>query len=424
MLEFIFWFSVFMIFYVYFGYPLCLMGILAWRKLKSLFSYKKERSQNLDSELSAVSYQFPSVSFIITAYNEEKRIEDKIKNSLAADYPKDKLEIIVASDCSNDKTDEIVQSYADKGVKLVRAPERKGKENAQKYAVDASKSQILIFSDVATILKPDAISNIVRNFADPSVGCVSSEDRFIDKDGNVSGEGAYVKYEMFLRGLETKVNTLVGLSGSFFAARRSVCENWAVDLQSDFNTLINSIKFGLRGISDSNSIGYYQNLADERKEFQRKVRTVLRGISVLMRNLSLFNVKKYGLFSWQLFSHKLCRWMVPFFLILAFLSNLLLVAGTGTYILYLLLQVIFYSFALFYYLSEVKQKTIFPQIQNTKYKIINLVFSFLKPYTLKLQPYFKLTYFFTTVNYSILVAWLKYWKGERATLWEPSKRLV
>ena len=229
-----------------------------------------KRSNN--SQFTIHNSPLPSVSFIITAYNEEVRIKQKIENSLAQDYPKDKLEIIIASDCSSDKTDEIVKSFKDKGIKLVRAPERKGKENAQKHAVDAAGGEILVFSDVATILKPNAISNIVDNFKDPAIGCVSSEDKFIDKDGNVSGEGAYVKYEMFLRKLESKVNTLVGLSGSFFAARREVCKNWAIDLQSDFNTLLNSIKLGLKGVSDPKSIGYYENIADEKKEFNRKTR--------------------------------------------------------------------------------------------------------------------------------------------------------
>ncbi|MCK4821672.1 glycosyltransferase [bacterium] len=104
----------------------------------------------------------PRVSLIITAYNEEERIKEKIKNTINQDYPKEKLEIIIASDCSSDKTDEIVKSFKDKDVKLVRAPERKGKENAQKHAIDASNGEILVFSDVATILKPDAISNIVK----------------------------------------------------------------------------------------------------------------------------------------------------------------------------------------------------------------------------------------------------------------------
>ena len=373
-----------MIFYAYFGYPLCLVLI-------SLFKKPARLPKNKD-------YKLPAVSFIITAYNEEERIKEKIESTLTQDYPEEKLEIIVASDCSSDNTDEIVKAYESQGVKLVRAPERKGKENAQKYAVEASVGEILVFSDVATILKPDGILNIVRNFADPSIGCVSSEDKFIETDGSVSGEGAYVKYEMFLRKLESRVNTLVGLSGSFFAARREVCENWAIDLQSDFNTLLNSIKHGLRGISDPKSIGYYKNISDEKKEFNRKTRTVLRGISVFMRNLSLLNPFKYRMFAWQLFSHKLCRWLAPFFLIAAFIANAMIIFVSIYFFLIFFLQVIFYALAFFYYQKQ-------------------LVLS-----ADRLSPIFKLPFFFVTVNFSILCAWWKYIIGRRATFWEPSKR--
>jgi cellulose synthase/poly-beta-1,6-N-acetylglucosamine synthase-like glycosyltransferase len=390
-----------MIFYAYFGYPLFLMAILAGRRTKALFF---KRGSQKPSSLPVINNETPFVSFIITAYNEEKRIEEKIKNSLTQNYPRGKIEIIVASDCSNDKTDEIVRNYAGKGVKLARAPERKGKENAQKNAVELSKGDILVFSDVATILKPDGISNIVDNFKDPTIGCVSSEDKFIDKDGNISGEGAYVKYEMFLRKLESEVNTLVGLSGSFFAARREVCKNWAIDLQSDFNTLLNSIKIGLKGISDPRSIGYYKNIADEKKEFNRKVRTVLRGISVLMRNLFLLNPFKYRLFSWQLFSHKLCRWFVPFFLTSAFLSNAAIMFKSIPLFLIFILQIIFYFLGFYYYWNLSALNSPKPKSHNMLKAIAGLF------------------YFFITVNMSIMVAWLKYLKGERATFWEPSKR--
>ncbi len=379
--------SLFMIFYTYFGYPAILIVISVFKKLN------KKHYQPTES-----SNKIPSVSFIITAYNEEQRIQEKIESSLCLEYPKEKLEIIVASDCSDDNTDEIVKSYQNKGIKLVRAPERKGKENAQKYAVDTSIGEILIFSDTATILKPDGILNIVKNFCDPSIGCVSSEDKFIETDGSVSGEGAYVKYEMFLRKLESRVNTLVGLSGSFFAARRIVCENWATDLQSDFNTLLNSIKHGLIGISDPKSIGYYKNISDEKKEFNRKTRTVLRGISVLMRNLSLLNPFRYKMFAWQLFSHKLCRWLVPFFLIAAFISNSLLIFSSVIFFLLLILQTVFYVLAYLYYKKETSV------------------------YANSLSAIFRLPFFFVTVNFSILCAWWKYFKGERATFWQPSKR--
>lgn len=387
--EILFWTSLFLVFYAYAGYPLALWII-------AFFRHKEIQKADIT----------PALSFIITAYNEEQKIRDKLNNTLQLDYPSDHLEIIVASDSSTDNTDKIVSSYSDRGVKLVRSPVRGGKEHAQKLAVQAATGDILVFSDVGTILEPDALKNIVSNFADSTIGCVSSVDKFINPDGSISGEGAYVKYEMWLRSLESRVNTLVGLSGSFFAARKEVCQNWAPDLQSDFNTVLNSAKMGLRGISDPASIGYYKNIADEKKEFNRKVRTVLRGISVFMRNLALLNPFRYGLFSWQLFSHKLCRWMVPFFLLLAFFSNFVLVLK-GSSILYqflFILQIVFYSAALVYHwigrVHAVSEKF-------ATSPIINLL---------------KIPYYFSIVNASILVAWIKYLKGERATFWEPSKR--
>jgi cellulose synthase/poly-beta-1,6-N-acetylglucosamine synthase-like glycosyltransferase len=186
--------------------------------------------------------------------------------------------VIVASDCSSDRTDDIVSAYAPR-VRLARAPERRGKEAAQQIALESASGEIVIFSDVATALAPDGVSTMVANFADPTVGCVSSVDRFIDADGRVSGEGAYVRYEMFLRGLETRVNSLVGLSGSFFATRREVCQRWSADRQSDFNTLLNAVDLGWRGVLDVQSAGYYRNVADDRRELQRKIRTVVRGSS-------------------------------------------------------------------------------------------------------------------------------------------------
>lgn len=394
-LSFIFYFSVFMIFYTYFGYLLSLLIIVKLKKISQL----KNPSHNLSKTSSDKKKYCPKVSYIITAYNEENRIKNKIENTLAQNYTKEKLEIIVASDCSSDKTDEIVKSYHRQKIKLVRAPKRKGKENAQKYAIDASSGEILVFSDVATILSSDAISTIVNNFQNQDVGCVSSEDRFIDKNGKTGGEGAYVKYEMYLRKLESKANTIVGLSGSFFAARKKVCENWSCDLPSDFNTLLNSVKLGLKGISDPYSIGYYNNISDEKKEFDRKVRTVLRGISAFMKNLSLLNPFKYGLFSWQLFSHKLCKWLVPFWMITALISNAAIMSSSFLFYLTFTVQIFFYYLAFCYFKSLNTIKTPSPF------------------YTVM-----KLSYYFISVNFAIFISWINFFKGKRQTFWEPSKR--
>jgi len=238
------------------------------------------------------------------------------------------------------------------------------------------------------------VSNIVKNFNDTTVGCVSSVDRFIDAEGRLSGEGAYVKYEMLLRDLETRVNTLVGLSGSFFAARKEVCTNWAIDLPSDFNVVINSVKTNLRGVLDHETVGYYANIADEKMEFARKVRTVVRGISVLMKNPQMLNFMRYGLFSWQLFSHKLCRWLVPFALVAALISNAVLIGYSRMYLYLFLCQSVFYALA-------------------AAGRWTNLVAK---------RDALKIPSFFVLVNMSILHAWFRYLRGERVMTWDPSRR--
>lgn len=377
MFQVLFWFSVGFVGYAYVGYPLILLALAALRS----------------RPVSKGSIR-PRITFIITAYNEERRIAAKLQNTLQQSYPPSQLQILVASDCSNDGTDEIVRRFGERGISLIRASERKGKEAAQKIAVQAAKGDILVFSDVATVLQPNALANIVENFADPTVGCVSSEDRFLERDGTFSGEGAYIRYEMFLRRLETEVNTVVGLSGSFFAARREVCAQWADDLQSDFNTLLNSIKLGMRGISDPASIGYYQNLSDERKEFERKVRTILRGLSVFMTSWRMVNPIRYGLFSWQLLSHKLCRWLVPFALIVVLFSNALLASESAFYRVTFIAQVVFYCLALSSLMIKMPSNS----------------------------SYFKIPAFFVLVNWSILTAWYRYFRGDRMVAWEPSKR--
>jgi hypothetical protein len=187
----------------------------------------------------------------------------------------------------------------------------------------------------------------------------------------------------------------VGLSGSFFAARREVCKGaWPDDLQSDFNTVLNSMRMGLRGVADPDSIGYYKNIADERKEYDRKVRTVLRGISVFMRSLALVNPLRHAVFAWQLLSHKLCRWLVPFGMMTAFVSNAFLAFYSRWYAMLFVIQVLFYAVA--------------------------LGGIFWKP--LLRLPIIKLSSFFLVVNASIFQAWVRYWSGERLITWEPSKR--
>jgi hypothetical protein len=377
MAESVFWCSVALVLYAYLGYPFLLMAL-------SLFSDRSAGAR-------ATGGPTPRVSFIIAARNEEARIGEKIENTLRQDYPPRALEIIVASDCSTDRTDDIAAGYAPR-VRLVRLAERRGKEAAQQLAVAAASGEILIFSDVATALAADGVSTMVSYFADSTVGCVSSVDRFVDEYGRVSGEGAYVRYEMFLRSLESRVNSLVGLSGSFFGARRQVCRRWDAGRQSDFNTLLNAVDMGWRGVLAVRSVGYYRNIADDRREFQRKVRTVLRGIHVLAGNARMLNPLRHGLFAWQLASHKLCRWLVPQAMIAAAVSNLFLLRESRLYGATLLLQCGFYAAAL------VGLRTAAPVLRMPAYLLL--------------------------ANLGVLMAWVRFARGERISMWNPSDRLA
>ena len=370
----LFWGSVALIVYAYAGYPCALLALMTFR----------------DRPVKKAPIT-PRVSFVIAAHNEEQRIAEKLDNTLRQDYPAHRMEIIVASDCSTDRTDEIVRSYG-RQVWLIRSRERRGKEAAQQLAVRAAMGKILIFSDCATALAPNAVSTIVQNFADPTVGCVSSIDRLVDADGQPSGEGAYVRYEMWLRRLESRVNTLVGLSGSFFAARQDVCRRWAADRQSDFSTLLNAVDMRLRGVLDADSAGFYRNISDDRREFQRKVRTVVRGIAVLHRNAAMLNPFRSGLFAWQLASHKLCRWLVPFAMIGALIGNWFLVAQSPFYGVTFFAQCAFYAAAL-----------------GARWTG---------------APALKIPMFFVVANLGVLTAWLRYARGERIASWNPSQRLT
>jgi hypothetical protein len=288
-----------------------------------------------------------------------------------------------------------VRDFSDRKIELLDVRDRKGKENAQKQAVAVAKGDIIVFSDVATILDSLGIREIVSNFADPAVGCVSSEDRMIEDNDGGGGEGFYVKYEMWLRKLECSVNSVVGLSGSFFAARREVCEDFSPKMQSDFRTLLSSMRKGMRGISDPRAVGYYQEIKDKSREFDRKVRTVIRGLTVFFKNLEFLNVFEFGLFSYQYVCHKLLRWLVPFFLIAALIANAWCSVRSPFFLWILAAQVIFYGLALAGILGGERVSG------NIAVKIPK---------------------FFILVNASILVAWLQFLRGERLTMWNPSVR--
>ena len=378
-MEILFYLFAVLCAYSYFIYPILLKLIPA-----------REVVRGVDS----AGVELPALSLIITVHNEAGRIREKLENTLQIDYPSDLLEIIIASDFSTDETDSIVESYAEKDIRLVRADERKGKEYAQLCAIKESTGKILVFSDVATNIPQDALRYLAARFADPKIGALSSEDQFVSNDGSIVGEGAYVKYEMWLRRLESDRAGLVGLSGSFFAARREVCEDWDICVPSDFNTALNSAKHGLVAITCPEVVGIYQDVKDSSLEYRRKMRTVIRGITAIARHPEVLNPLSMGLFAFQVWSHKIMRWGVPWFMAIFLMLTILLQGQGWVYTFALIAQCIFYGIAIVGWLSlALRQKTLV-----------------------------KIIFFFVQTNLALAQATVSFLSGKRMTVWTPSKR--
>jgi len=369
----IFWFSILFIAYTLAGYAGCLWLLASFR------SRTRVRAEIL-----------PSVSVLIVVRNAESLMETKILNCLEQDYPKEKMEIAVVCDGDSPATEEIVARYASKGVRLLRSP-RQGKTGCLKMALAATTGEIVLFTDVAVRMDADAIRTLVSNFADSRVGCVSSEDATLETVGNA--EPIYISFDALLRRLEGAVRSLINVSGSLFAARREVCENWPERISSDFFVPLHSIEAGYEVVVDTRVAGYLGSVkvADE---FPRKVRTIVHGLDVFFTHLRLVNPFAYGLVSWELLSHKLFRWLLPFGFIAALISNCFLWNIGTFYRVALVVQILFHVAG-----------------------ILPRRFTSL----LRLLP-FKVASFFMIGNLSTLQSWILYCKGERFQTWEPSRR--
>jgi glycosyltransferase involved in cell wall biosynthesis len=376
-MEALFWFFVVAATYSYFWYPVILLILPPQRRDYAMDAHPVRR-----------------VAIVIAARNEASTIAGKLDNTLALERGNVDLDLIVVSDASDDATDDIVLGYSDRGIRLVRSPVRKGKEHAQGLAIASTDADMVVFTDVGTVFPRDALHQLLAAFTDPSVGAVSSVDRFITADGSVQGEGAYVRYEMWLRDLETRFHSLVGLSGSFFAARRSVCQKWDSRVQSDFGTALSCVQLGMRAISDRRVIGYYKNITDSRKEYQRKVRTVTRGMSSLRIHAEVLDFGRYGPFSFEVFSHKVMRWATPWFLLGALGTNAALI-GRGPFY-----EVLFAAQLVLYFSPLASQ--IAPGLRNLGLARIGI--------------------YFVEVNVAILHAAILTLSGRTILTWEPSKR--
>jgi len=379
MAEIVFWTSIFLIFYTYAGYSLLVVAL-------SRFFNNTVGKKDIT----------PKVTFLITAYNEEKNIAQKLENTLSLDYPKSKLEILVASDGSTDRTEEIVKGFADRGVRLLRVEGRVGKTATQNAAIKAATGEIVIFSDTTTTYEKNNIRNIVRNYADPAVGAVSGRYEYFNPTGAAIGTGniLFWKYENLIKSSQTRIKTISGCCGCIYSVRKKAYEPLPPDIISDLVEPLKILEKGYRIVFEPDAVAYEETTEKAGEEFKMRIRVISRGMRGLFYMKKLFNPLKFPFISFQLFSHKILRWLIPFFMIGILLSNLFLLDRTF-YKITMALQAVFYAMALIAWLGEKA---------HLKLKI------------------FSIPLYFSTVNIASLVSLYKTLKGFKAVTWETVRK--
>ena len=376
MLVTLFWLSLAAVAMTYVIYPLLLAAL------------PSKRRQPADA-----SYQ-PPVSLIISAYNEAQIIREKLENALALDYPTDLLEMIVISDGSTDGTDEIVSGYASRGVLLRRQEPRGGKSLGLTRFVPFASGKILIFSDANSIYRPDAIQNLVRHFADPSVGYVVGHQNYLSSGSAATiSETLYWRYESYVKGQESRVGCVVGGDGAIGAMRAELFEPLRADDINDFYLPLRIVARGYIGVFDKDAICYEHTAAGFRGEFRRKVRIVTRSLRAVGRVAETLNPVQVGFFAVQLFVHKIVRWFVPFFLMGMFVSSAALAErGLVPYRVMLQLQTVFYLLALLGFI----------------------------PIALRMRP-ISFAFYFCVVNAAAFLGIVNCIFGRRISTWQPER---
>jgi len=262
------------------------------------------------------SEAWPSVTITVPVYNEVSSIRATVERLLELDYPREKLQLLVLSDASNDGTDDVVRKLAARGVELLRATVRQGKTAAENSAVAIARGEIIVNVDATVVIPPGSLKHLIRAFSDPTVGVASGRDVSVGAAGNESGaESGYTSYEMRVRDLETRAGSIVGASGCFYGIRRAIrVAPLPSELSWDFASTLVARQQGYRSVSVPGAVCLVPRTAEIRSELRRKTRTMARGLGTLFYFRALMNPFTYGVFAFMLISHKLFRW-VPYLLL-------------------------------------------------------------------------------------------------------------
>ena len=393
--EILLWVLLLAVFYTYLGYGLIVFVLVKLRRLTG-----RGRSVTFDPAF------LPDVVLMVPAYNERDYVAEKVRNSLALDYPPDKLRLFFVTEGSTDGTTEMLEERAlsNPRISVMGGQQRLGKIEAVNRAMRLIDKPFVIFTDANTRLNSDAVRHIVRHFSDPRVGAVAGEKRIqlLTNEGAAgSGEGLYWKYESLLKKLDTELYSVVGAAGELFAIRTELYKPVERDtLLDDFVISLRIAGRGYRVVYEPAAFALERpsfSVGDEKK---RKVRIAAGGFQAIIRLSALLNVARYGWLSFQYITHRVMRWAVaPFCLPLILLLNILLVVlpGTALYWWLLVAQVLFYASALLgYYLED-------------RHIRVKLLF---------------IPYYFSFMNVCALLGFLRYRRGNDTGIWEKVRRAV
>lgn len=391
--ELIFWILLFLLFYTYIGYALVLYLLL---KIKKVLFPKKILSFDFSYE--------PDVCLFVTAFNEKDYIKQKVENSFSLDYPKEKIQYLWITDGSDDGTPDLLKKFD--ALEVHHLPDRRGKMHAMNRGVKFVKAPIIIFSDTNTILGKQSIREIVARFSNEKTGCVAGEKRIVEKDADAAagaGEGLYWKLESWVKKMDAELNTAVGAVGELFATRTELFE----DVETD--TLLDDFMISLRIAQKGYHIAYTPNAYAEenaslnvKEELKRKIRIAAGGIQTIFRLKSLLNPFRFGMLSWQYFSHKVLRWtLAPVSLFLILPVNLFIVWQHNSWLNFEFFTVMLYVQLLCYLLAAIGW-----YFENKKLRF-KLLF---------------VPYYFLFINYTSIRGIFRYFIGKQSVSWEKAKR--
>jgi cellulose synthase/poly-beta-1,6-N-acetylglucosamine synthase-like glycosyltransferase len=392
-LHLLFWLMLVTLFYTFAGYGIVL-SLLVWAK-RIFFPEKKPVSTD--------TYE-PEVCLFVTAYNEKDYVAGKVANSFSLDYPKEKVQYIWVTDGSDDGTPDLLRQYPQ--LEVYHQPERKGKIDAMNRGMQYVKAPVVIFSDTNTRLSSNTIRDMAACFADPKVGCVAGEKRIVEKDAenaSAAGEGLYWRIESKIKKMDAELNSAVGGVGELFAIRRELFE--PVEKDTLLDDFIISLRIAKKGYRIAYTPGAYAEETaslNVKEELKRKIRIAAGGVQTIFRLPWLLNIFRYGLLSWQYFSHKVLRWTVaPVFLFLFLPLNIWVVTANSlwteisVYSLVLWVQILCYLMALAGYILEHKKLR------------IKLLFA---------------PYYFVAINYASIAGIIRHFRRQQKVTWEKSRR--